>query len=282
MLDRSCLLHLRSDAYDRSMPTDSIRSPARMSFLQFCKEWGRRTWSGRFKRAKEIQGVGALVCGFIALLVKARWPEMSTATTVLTWLPFALFAAVFLAALLCGFATAPFEIYSEEAAKTETANARISEMDDASKPKLKFISAAEGLAMQTFPNDGVRRHRLALTNLSTTARMEHVTVTAVSWLNTETNERKHIYVKLSDASGKTELPLNPGGTAHFEAALVRMMKSPPHMYLAPPHGVVGGERLTSGKYEVLIEATSSLTPPLLARYHLDLTSSGHSTLALKE
>jgi hypothetical protein len=251
-----------------------------MSCLLFCKEWARRTWTGRFKRAKEIQGVGALLCGFIALLIKERWPEMSTALAALTWLPFVIFAAVFLGTVLYGFVTAPFEIYCEEAVKVESARAQIAEMTEASEPKLKFIPAAAGLDIQNQPPEGIRRHRLALTNGSNTERLDHVTVTALSWTNLETGESKAVHAKLSDLSGATEVPLNPGGTAYFNAASVRMMKTPPHMYLAPPGGGLGQERVSAGKYELEIEATSNLTKPLLQRYILELTNSGSSTLRL--
>jgi hypothetical protein len=254
-----------------------------MSLQEFCKEWAWRAWTGRFKRAKEFHGVAALACGFLALLIRELWPAMSPLLAILTWAPFLIFGAVFLAVLAYGLLTAPHAIYVEQVARTDAATNALAELRKPVEQPLEFVNPGE-LAlgsvrpMRRMPSASV--YRVALRNKFLTSPIGRVEMMLRGCTDLETNKRVMIAREVEDMRGNKQGDIAPGSTRNFNLVLVRTDKSPPRLYLAPWNETLSPHTNAPGRYQLEIEVTSAAAPPLVAHFLLSMAPNGKVTLTL--
>lgn len=250
-------------------------SAEKLSLSQFFKEWARCAWIGRFKRAKEIQGVGALVCGFAALLVKERWPAMSLLLSALTWAPFLIFGAAFFAFLAYGFLTAPYEMYLGQAHRSEASEAKMAALQRSAEPTLEFVEPGEMAVakLRGLPDPAVV-HRICVRNASTAAKLDEVELRLVATIESD-GTRRAVGERLREmGTGAMQVTIGPGAKRYFEPFFVRPDKTPPRMYLAPYGTNVSQYIRGPGSYLFEIEATGSASLPQVAKYEVEMGSSG--------
>jgi hypothetical protein len=165
---------------------------ARMSLREFCAEWLRRAWHGRFERARKVQAVAALFSGASALALRQWLPDMSTAISLITWLPFVVFAAVFAGMLIYGLVTAPYEIYCKEFAQAKSSREEIASLKNAAVPQLAFVPPGDmGQKIDGAAFTDLRR--IAVKNLSPARQTPDVRVTIMTYKNLATSEKRSIH-----------------------------------------------------------------------------------------
>jgi hypothetical protein len=264
------------------MERDSLPAGA-LSLRRFCREWVARAWSGRFKRAKEIQGVAALVCGFLAVLIREKWPEMSPFLSLLTWAPFLIFGAAFVAFLAYGLMTAPYTIYLNEARKVADAQAKVAAMQSAMEPLLEFVDAEEmAVAKLRGLPDAAVVHRICVRNASTATKLDEVELRLVATIEAD-GTRRAVGERLREAgTGAVLVTIGPGAKRYFEPFFVRPDKNPPRMYLAPHGANVSQHTRGPGNFVFEIEATGSASLPQLAKFEVDMGSNGKVRIAIRK
>ena len=247
-----------------------------MSLGRFYWEWWRRAAHYKLGWAKAWHGWVALVSAFAAACVNVWWPGMTWAQTVATWLPFGVFASVFLSSLGRGLIVAPYEIYADETIKVATANAKLATSESAAQSTLQFVPAGEMTIgeMPTLPNAKICR--VALKNFSDTTPSENVEVMLVAATDLSNGERQPHRRLLQEGSGAKVVTINPGVTKYFNAALVRPDKNPPSGRYAPWDGT-SPRRFGVGTFRLEIEAAGGSGSPKVTHYALALAQNGGVT-----
>jgi hypothetical protein len=256
----------------------------RLSLWQFYRAAGCRAVEGKFELARWWQALATLVLGLGCTIafpfITGGWPVVSALLTAIGWIPFAVFAAVFLGVLIRDTVRAPHQVYLERALEAEAANMALAELRRPVEQVLEFVGPGERESETLRKLPGAKVHRIALRNRLPASQIVGVEVTLVGYTNLDTGERAPIAREVQDMRGNKTVDIAPGAMRHFNAILVRPDKSPARLYFGPWDEALSPHTSGPGRYQLEIEAISAIAPPLPGRFLLEMAANGKVSLTL--
>jgi len=268
--------------------TDSASAnKARLSLWQFYKTAALRAADGQFERARWWQAVAALAvglaCTIASFFIAGGWSTVSAALTAIGWLPFVVFAAVFLWGLTAALLRAPHEMYQEEVARAEAAEVRLNDALAGQRPKVEFHTEERDAALivERKKREGVlfKIGFIPVRNVSTKDGAD----VRVSLIEFQSVGQRAVPVRrdlLSDSRGLSAVRIAAQTTDHFR--LVRFHRQNNQAFLMPEGdgGELGGNPINPGTYKLELRITPYDGLPVTGFYLLEVSANGGHQLHL--